>query len=125
MLSPAINADCLCFFCCIERLLLVLDVFSVSTSHFVTFEGFRLIKLVVHSGVSLFFFTFCTSLRDMVKHELRVATYELQVESSKARVEIQNYEFRFTSYDFKSTSYELKFTSYKFKSTSYEFKSAS
>ena len=81
MLSPAINADCLCFFRCIERLLLVLDVFSVSTSHFVTFEGFRLIKLVVHSGVSLFFFTFCTSLRDMVKRELQVTSCDLRVTS--------------------------------------------
>ena len=63
--------------------------------------------------------------RDMVKQELRIASYELRVESLKARVEIQKCEFKSTSYEFKSTSYEFESTSYEFKSTSYEFESTS
>ena len=66
---------------------------------------------------------------DMVKQELRVASYKLRVESLKARVgslkarvKIQKYEMKSTSYEFKSTSCEFKSTSYEFKSTSYEFK---
>ena len=44
-----IDANFLCSFCCIEGLLLVLDVSSLTSSHFVLFEGFTLIVFVVSS----------------------------------------------------------------------------
>ena len=62
------------------------------------------------------------SVCDMVKHELRVASYELRVKSFKTRVENQKCEFKSTSYEFKSTSYKFKSTSYEFKFTNH-FKS--
>ena len=53
---------------------------------------------------------------DMVKHELRVASYEFRVESLKARVEGLKAQVEIQKCDFKSTSYEFETTSYEFKS---------
>ena len=64
-------------------------------------------------------------LRDMVKHELRIASYQLRVESLKAPVEVQKCKCKCSSYEFKSTSYDLNFTSYEFRSTSCQFKTKS
>ena len=61
-----INANCLCSFCCIEGLASVLDVSSLTSSHFVTFVGFRVTVFVVLFWVFLFFSIFCALLHCIV-----------------------------------------------------------
>ena len=65
-------------------------------------------------------------VRDMVKHELQVASYELLVTSCRlkskswnSKVRVQIHEFRVQTHEFKLTSYKFSFTSHEFKSTSY------
>ena len=66
MLSPMINANFKCSFCFVEGLLLVLDVSSLISSHFVLFDGFSLIVFEVSLWVSIFFSIFCVLLHCIV-----------------------------------------------------------
>ena len=61
-----INANVLCSFCCIEELLFVLDVSSLTSSHFVLSYRSRLIAFLVSFWVFLFFSIFCVLLHCIV-----------------------------------------------------------
>ena len=54
------------FFCCIEGVVLVLDVPSLTSSHFVIFERFSIIVFAVSFWVFLFFSKFCALLHCIV-----------------------------------------------------------